>query len=98
MSANIIAIIIITTINIFERMEILENLMPLSLPILGRSQGPKFGLPKMPPRDYIQRHCFIAWWQMLSYSTVSQSFQQFLWFIQYNSEKFGSLSFKTIPV
>lgn len=61
MSANIIAIIIITTINIFERMEILENLMPLSPPILGRSQGPKFGLPKMPPRDYIQWHCFVAW-------------------------------------
>ena len=51
MSANIIAIIIITTINIFERMEILENLMPLSLSILGRSPGPKFGLPKMLPRD-----------------------------------------------
>ena len=61
MSANIIAIIVITTINIFERMEILENLMPLAPSILGRSQGPKFGLPKMPPRDYIRWHCFVAW-------------------------------------
>lgn len=54
MSANIIVIIIVTTINIFERMEILEKLVPQSLSIPGRSQGPKFGLPKMPPRDCIQ--------------------------------------------